>query len=369
MLCRAGFERILAQEASLKVFGASQQASQMRAEVHPGWVRLSLDGRQSGRLDTALIFERQRLPDAHWTPGGDTDALANDLAGHWTALLPASKPWTLHAFAPQPTAHDSLTTQAERLGRAVLRRISADDPARGRCYREPAAPGARPLAHSTDPHVLQACRVEGGAWSSLTPASALADPYPGGVHRMPSDALAPSRSYLKLEEAFDVLGAAPAPNEWAVDLGAAPGGWSYALAKRGARVLAVDRGALKLKGLGQLGGEVTHIREDGLRFRPPRPVHWLVSDMLLPPGQSLVLLRKWMDAGWMRRFVFNLKLPQGDPLAALAPFQHDLEGRPGVRYLLRQLYHDRDEVTLMGELPDAMRQPVHPRGAPRRHRR
>jgi hypothetical protein len=111
----------------------------------------------------------------------------------------------------------------------------------------------------------------------------------------------------------------------------------------------VDNGPLKLKSLGEWGGELTHLREDGLRFRPDRPVDWLASDMLIAPGQALGLVRKWHEAGWARRFIVNFKIPQQQPYAALAPICAALDGLRGFRYRLRQLYHDRREVTLMGE--------------------
>ena len=56
-----------------------------------------------------------------------------------------------------------------------------------------------------------------------------------GQRRMADDPLAPSRSYLKAEEAYLILGQEPAAGETVADLGAAPGGWSYSAARRGAR--------------------------------------------------------------------------------------------------------------------------------------
>ena len=41
------------------------------------------------------------------------------------------------------------------------------------------------------------------------------------------------------------MGLEPMPGERVCDLGAAPGGWSYSAAKRGASVVAVDNGPLK----------------------------------------------------------------------------------------------------------------------------
>ena len=53
---------------------------------------------------------------------------------------------------------------------------------------------------------------------------------------MADNPAAPSRSYLKIEEAYGILGREPAQGETVADLGAAPGGWSFSAAKRGAKV-------------------------------------------------------------------------------------------------------------------------------------
>ncbi len=55
------------------------------------------------------------------------------------------------------------------------------------------------------------------------------------------------------------------PGKRAVDLGAAPGGWTWQLAHRGLRVTAVDNGPLK----GSVRDDplVTHVRADGLDVR------------------------------------------------------------------------------------------------------
>ncbi len=109
---------------------------------------------------------------------------------------------------------------------------------------------------------------------------------------------------------------------------------------------------MKIRGLENLPGELTHLRANGMTFRPPQgwaPADWLLSDMLIDPGQCLGLLRRWLGGGWMRRFIVNVKLPQREPLAALRPIEAFLAAQPGLRWSLRQLYHDRREVTAMGE--------------------
>ena len=92
-------------------------------------------------------------------------------------------------------------------------------------------------------------------------------PWPMGIPRMRMPREAPSRSTQKLAEAFVTFLGERTPEMLragmkAVDLGAAPGGWSWQLAHRGLRVTAIDNGPLK----GEVAQDslVTHLRVDGL---------------------------------------------------------------------------------------------------------
>jgi len=74
-----------------------------------------------------------------------------------------------------------------------------------------------------------------------------------GIHRVSMAHDAPSRSYLKLAEAFEVFLDKEEQAQWlkpgmtAIDLGAAPGGWTWQLVQRGLKVVAVDNGRLKAR--------------------------------------------------------------------------------------------------------------------------
>ena len=183
------------------------------------------------------------------------------------------------------------------------------------------------------------------------PANRLSDPWPGGAHRKAFDSLAPSRSFLKIEEAFDMLDDSPCRGQTAVDLGAAPGGWTYAFVKRGCRVIAVDNGPMRIPSLPPGAGSVRHLRRDGIGFEPARsdcPLDWLACDMLIPPYQALGMLRRWLENDWARRFIVNIKLPQQQPLSALQPLVENMERIPNLTFGIRHLFHDRREVTIFG---------------------
>lgn len=175
----------------------------------------------------------------------------------------------------------------------------------------------------------------------------------GGQRRMADDSLAPSRSYLKVEEAYTVLGQEPGAGEWVVDLGAAPGGWSYSAAKRGARVLALDNGPLK--GGAANHALIEHRRADAYGYRPGpgERADWLFCDLVDDPHHVLrSLIGPWLENRWCRRFVVILKFGRVDPLALLREVRavDSVFSRhaPGTR--VRHLYHDREEFTLVGEL-------------------
>src|SRR5581483_7238897 len=212
-----------------------------------------------------------------------------------------------------------------------------------------AAADAKPVS-ATRLHVLFTTRD--AAYVGWSDASA-GSPWPMGIPRLRMPYSAPSRSTLKLAEAFvtflgdaerDLLRAGMR----AVDLGAAPGGWSWQLAHRGLRVTAVDNGALK----GEVAQDslVTHLREDGLGYRPRRPVDWMVCDIVDKPSRIAALAARWIASGDARRCIFNLKLPMKrryDEVMRCIEMIDDTMHRANVRHELsiRQLYHDREEVT------------------------
>ena len=143
------------------------------------------------------------------------------------------------------------------------------------------------------------------------------------------------------------------PGMHVADLGAAPGGWSWILARLHFRVFAVDNGPLAESALAT--GLVEHVRADGFSWRPPRAQDWLVCDMVESPRRVAARMAEWFAMGWCRHAVFNLKLPMkkrwDESRDCLAAFAEDA-GRP-LRIRARQLYHDREEITVFATDPSA----------------
>ncbi|NWO05454.1 MAG: 23S rRNA (cytidine(2498)-2'-O)-methyltransferase RlmM [Alteromonadaceae bacterium] len=179
-------------------------------------------------------------------------------------------------------------------------------------------------------------------------------PFDGGVPRLRLSASAPSRSALKLEEAWKVF---IPQDQWldylgggkkAVDLGAAPGGWTSQLVKEGMLVTAVDNGPMNSELMAS--GQVEHVKADGYNWQPKRGVDWMVCDIVDQPRKTAKMVVHWLSEKLCRYTVFNLKLPMKkryeEWLTCREILEEGLEAA-GIEYRLhaRHLYHDREEIT------------------------
>jgi len=180
-----------------------------------------------------------------------------------------------------------------------------------------------------------------GAWTLLAADRLLASPtktspFPNGMCAFVEDrAGPPSRAYLKLWEACTRLGRFPQPGETAFDLGAAPGGWTWALAQCGARVTAVDKAPLD-PAVAALPN-VTTLRESAFAL-PPTPTEWLCCDVICYPDRLLALLRRW--AADARNIVATIKF-QGDTEHAIVEAFAEI---PGARIF--HGFHNKHELTV-----------------------
>ena len=184
-----------------------------------------------------------------------------------------------------------------------------------------------------------------GSWTLLDAATLLAAPsctslFPNGEVQFVEDrAGPPSRAYLKLWEALTLIGRRPAAGELCLDLGSSPGGWSWALARLGARVISVDKAPLAPEVL-RLPG-IEYRAESAFALDPAAigPVDWLFSDVVCYPARLLALIERWLKAGTCRRFVCTLKFQGATDQATAARFA----AIPGST--LRHLFHNKHELT------------------------
>lgn len=196
--------------------------------------------------------------------------------------------------------------------------------------------------------------------SNIEVAVALADvenasPWSMGIPRLKFPPQAPSRSTLKLEEAFHVFLGPDGIKQHlrsgmtGVDLGACPGGWTFQLVKHGIHTIAVDNGSIDSKLMST--GLVTHLREDAFSYRPHETVDWLVCDVVEQPSRITALMIDWIIHDYCHAMIFNLKLPMKKRYEETVNCLKQLEEsctRAGksVQVRAKQLYHDRKEVTV-----------------------
>lgn len=183
-------------------------------------------------------------------------------------------------------------------------------------------------------------------------------PWHGGIPRLKFPAGAPSRSTLKLDEAFRVLLTHEEnqqllqPSMKAVDLGAAPGGWTFQFVRRQILVQAIDNGGMDKSLMDS--GLVEHHRADGFAFKPNKPVDWMVCDMVEQPSRVANLTAYWLREEHCRHAIVNLKLPMkkryDEVRICLDIVAKQNQHHKNLKMRCRQLFHDRDEVTLFASI-------------------
>ena len=335
--CRAGFEPELAGELSDRAAeaGFAGYARTERDSGHVVYACEDADGLSRALPWASLIFARQKLRLLADLRGLDPrDRIAPMLA----ALQGRARFGTLVMEHPDSDTAKPLAGLARSLGNAL----------------RPALRKAGLLSAQEDARLprLHVCFVAGD--HALLAASDPADsaPWPLGIPRLRMHADAPSRSALKLEEALLVLLDEGERRRLlrdgmrAADLGAAPGGWTWVLTRHGVRVQSIDNGPLRQHVLDT--GLVEHLRADGFSWQPAQALDWMVCDMVEQPRRVAERMATWLREGWCRHAIFNLKLPMKkrwqetrlclDLFAAQA-------GEP-LAIRAKQLYHDREEITV-----------------------
>jgi 23S rRNA (cytidine2498-2'-O)-methyltransferase len=149
----------------------------------------------------------------------------------------------------------------------------------------------------------------------------------------------PSRAYLKLWEAMTVQGIRPAAGARVLDLGAAPGGWTWVLAAAGCAVVAVDKADLAPPLMRH--PRVKHLRESAFGLDPAAvgAVDWLFSDIICYPERLLALVTRWRTYGGIQNFVCTVKFQGDTDWRAIDAFL----AIPGSR--LVHLYANKHELT------------------------
>ena len=182
--------------------------------------------------------------------------------------------------------------------------------------------------------------------------------WPGGARQFAQTPEQISRAEFKLLEALEIFGVILPSQGRALDLGAAPGGWTRLLLEAGLEVVAVDPARLdarldKQKHLVHYRGYAEDYLEEAISKH--RRFDLIVNDMRMDAREAARLLARAAPCLYKDGFVLSVfKLPHAtqviNPLATLRAALDTLQ-RSYAIVQAHQLFHNRQEVTVVAAQP------------------
>jgi 23S rRNA (cytidine2498-2'-O)-methyltransferase len=322
-----------------------------------------------------FVFARQIVPDAQEVGAPSIRGWAAAVVDAVVGVLPDEKPWSLHVYPQRGLIGPRLGARAfhTRARQGQPHAAKAEHPAatasdnRARFVREAIVEELKRRRR----HLLRSLREDGGIFGEdealvqlllLGPETGFLSiaqaplPYrdrhalscfPGGEVPIASDKQAPSRAFAKLVEAEARMSRRIGAYDSCVDLGASPGSWTYVAARRGAKVIAVDRSELRADLMQQRN--VRFERGDAFRFVPNVPVDWLLCDVIARAERTAELLSQWLRERWCQHFVVTLKLDDLGSSALLSRLKRELPELTSELWLSR-LSANKHEVCAFGTI-------------------
>lgn len=322
-----------------------------------------------------LAFARQVVPDAQELSASSIRAWAEAVTGAIAGVLPDHQPWSLQVDPFKEASNET------RMGARAWHSLARGQQPHVARQPEPLPQGAGPnrcrlireavveMLQRRRRHLLRNLRSQPGDFGpdealvqvlltspergfvSVTRAPLpfeqrhVVSCFSGGQVALAKDKQAPSRAFAKLVEVEARMHRRIARGETCVDLGAAPGSWTYVASRSGASVTAVDRSELRSDLMQDRNIRFT--RGDAFRFQPERPVDWLLCDVIAPAERCAQLLLQWLRGGWCRRFVVTLKLDDAGSPEVLDRLKLELPALTSELWLMR-LCASKREVCAFG---------------------
>lgn len=178
-------------------------------------------------------------------------------------------------------------------------------------------------------------------------------PFAGGRPEIEFPPEAPSRAYLKIEEAIRWSEIPFRVGDHAVEIGSAPGGASYALLRRGITVTGIDPGEMDPVVLNMstdtaafwhIQKSVSLVNRDDL----PKKVDWLLLDMNVAPGVSLFAVERMVGLvnETLKGLLLTVKLNDWSMADQVPSMLEYVKSMGMVHVQARQLFHNRQEFVI-----------------------
>lgn len=264
-----------------------------------------------------------------------------------------------HIFEPERLAHAALSLLPHlRAGQSfsVQTRLLGEDWSFGRydvntrlseeIAAQEIAPHGLPLDVRNPQQVLSAVLVEGHGYLGVSRTRDNLSAWAGGERRFRREKEQISRAEFKLLEAVELFDLTFPGEGLALDLGAAPGGWTRVLRQHGLRVIAVDPADLDARLAHDPG--IEHARELAQNYLQHNDARYdvILNDMRMDARDSarltLAAIERLAPHGWA---LMTLKLPEGQ-MAQVASEALALLGQHATIRGARQLFHNRSEITV-----------------------
>ncbi|NRA39993.1 MAG: hypothetical protein HRU15_17755 [Planctomycetes bacterium] len=148
----------------------------------------------------------------------------------------------------------------------------------------------------------------------------------------------PARAYLKIWESLTLLGEMPGADDCVLEMGAAPGAWTWTLANLGSEVHSIDRAPLddRIDAL----PNVHHRIGSAFAIEPKdEKNNWLCSDIICYPERLLSMIDRWLKDGHCQYYNITIKFQGESDLEAIKALQEIPNS------WLIHLHNNKNEVT------------------------
>lgn len=203
--------------------------------------------------------------------------------------------------------------------------------------------------------VLSVCVLDPGKWFlGLHRHNLSHTRWPGGRPAIKLPPEAPSRAYLKCNEAIEWSGYPLRRDQLALEIGSAPGGATYALLERGLYVVGIDPGEMHPSLLQKWPDRFKYIHRlaEEVDLSRLSDVDWLFMDMNIPPDRAIYLAEPYIEhfRDTLKGIIFTLKLNDWAYVSYLDELEQQI-ARMGFRNIrMRQLAFNKQELCLVAAL-------------------